>query len=177
MLRPRHGLAWESNVESGAALAVWKPRPFEPDTAVEAREFDVDLPLKKLPTLAELEADLAKHKGDRVLSERLYRKMQIVKLIGSGPTAALPAWVWRIGRVLVVAHPNEAYSRFQRDLRAAFPGFAVIVMNLVNGSCGYLSPPELYDHEIYPVWQSPFDRGGLAALTEACRRNLSEVAQ
>ena len=42
-------------------------------------------------------------------------------------------------------------------------------MNLVNGSAGYLSPAELYDTDIYQVWQSPYERGGLERLIEAAK--------
>lgn len=32
-------------------------------------------------------------------------------------------------------------------------------MNLINGSIGYVPPIELYDQDVYTVWQAPFDRG------------------
>jgi hypothetical protein len=37
-------------------------------------------------------------------------------------------------------------------------------MNIVNGSAGYLAPAELYDTDIYQVWQAPYARGSLERL-------------
>jgi hypothetical protein len=61
----------------------------------------------------------------------------------------------------------EAYSRIQRRVRAAFPDRAVVWLNLVNGSVGYLPPAELYELDIYPAWQTPFDRGSLERVEDA----------
>ncbi len=41
-------------------------------------------------------------------------------------------------------------------------------MNVVNGTIGYLPPAELYDEDMYEVWQTPLDRGCLESLTRAC---------
>ena len=50
-------------------------------------------------------------------------------------------------------------------------------MNLINGSIGYLPPADLYDTEVYPVWQTPFDRGSLEltleTMTQAIRNALA----
>jgi hypothetical protein len=49
-------------------------------------------------------------------------------------------------------------------------------MNLTNGSCGYLPPAELFDGmELYSVWQTPFAKGCLERVTEACKQMLSEL--
>ena len=40
-------------------------------------------------------------------------------------------------------------------------------MNLINGSVGYLPPADLYDLDVYPVWQTPFDRGCLERISDA----------
>lgn len=47
-----------------------------------------------------------------------------------------------------------------------FPDLAVICMDLVNGSVGYLAPADLYDLDAYPVWQTPFDQGCLERVGE-----------
>ena len=78
---------------------------------------------------------------------------------------------------IVFGQPNEAYSPLQTELRARFPDAAVVVMNLCNGSCGYLPPAPLYDEEIYAVWQSPFARGGLEMLIGAAEELLRETAE
>jgi len=71
------------------------------------------------------------------------------------------------GEALVLGSMAEAYSRLQRRLRAEFPDRAVVWLNLVNGSIGYLPPAERYDVDVYPVWQTPFDRGSLERVEEA----------
>lgn len=179
MLPPRHKLAYVGVVESGASLAVWRPRPFVPDRTVRALTFDTMLPLKPLPSEAELQKQMAACKS-RAVAERLFRKMQIVRQLsatarnGKAPT---PTWAWRIGRSLWFAHGNEAYSSFQVELRRKFPDFACVVMNVTNGEYGYLSPPELYDQHVYQVWQSPYDRQCLPTLLRSCQRAGRRLVQ
>jgi hypothetical protein len=167
MLAPGHRLAYAGVVESGASLAIWKPEPFEVSRKLSAAAIAVPLALKKLPSIEELKAQLDTCE-DRVIAERLRRKLRVVTAVGSGPTSDSPAWVWWVGDAVVVAQGNEPYSVFQQDLRTALSGHAVVVMNLANGSMGYLSPPEKYELDIYPVWQSPFGPGGLEAMRDAC---------
>ena len=73
----------------------------------------------------------------------------------------------------MVGHPNEAYSLLQTTLRDRFPSKAIAVMNVVNGHYGYLPPAHLYEHDLYPVWQTPFDRGSLEHLIETCSNKIS----
>jgi hypothetical protein len=180
MLPPGEALGYAGVTESGAPLAVWLPTPFTPSGVLSGDAIEVPLPLKPMPTAAELEAQL-ETTGDRALAERLFRKLQIVRSLDGGDAQPLPAWVWRVGESLVVAHPNEAYSCFQEDLRRAFPGHTVVVMNTSGASeMGYLYPPELDGRDIYQVWQTPFGADALTTLTEHCvaegRRLFAEDA-
>ena len=120
MLPPGQALRFDGVVESGAPLAVWLPTPFEPSGVLDGGLVEVPLPLKPMPTIEELEAQRAAT-DDRPLAERLFRKLQIVKNLSGGDHQVFPAWVWRAGDSLLIAHANEAYSCFQEDLRAAFP--------------------------------------------------------
>jgi hypothetical protein len=174
MLPPRTALSYAGVVESGAALATWKRRPFEPSGIVKAQQVSVELPLKTLPSEEELRRQFDSC-TDRVMAERIRRKIRVVHMVGSGPISRMPAWIWRIGDAVLVGQPNEAYSMFQTELRRMFPRNAVVVMNLVNGCCGYLSPPELHDLDIYQVWQSPFDRQALPRLIETCRDGINHL--
>ncbi|GMU21458.1 MAG: hypothetical protein AMXMBFR13_15510 [Phycisphaerae bacterium] len=174
MLPPKTMLEYAGVVESGAPLATWRRGSLEPSSAVAAVRIDVPLPLKVLPEAEELERELAVC-SDRTMAERIRRKLRIVRQVGPGPDCPMPAWIWRVGQALFVGQPNETYSHFQLALRGRFPDHAVVVMNLVNGSCGYLSPPELYDLDIYQVWQSPFDRPALARLIDACSQQLTRL--
>jgi hypothetical protein len=174
MLPPRTALRYGGVVESGAPLATWDRVAFEPPDGLETACFEIAMPLKKLPSESELRQELDAC-IDRVVAERLRRKLRVISHVGSGPTCATPAWIWRVGRSIIVGQPNEAYSLLQQALRRRYPDHAVIVMNLVNGSCGYLYPPELADRDIYQVWQSPFDRNALPALIDGCQRVIDRM--
>ncbi len=168
MLPPGQALGYDGVAESGAPLAVWLPTPFAPSRVLSGDAISVPLPLKPMPTVAELEAQRAAT-DDRPVSERLFRKIQIVSSLSGGDHQPFPAWVWRLGDSLVVAHPNEAYSCFQEDLRSAFPDCTVVVMNTTGATeMGYLYPPELDGRNIYQVWQTPFAADALPTLTEHC---------
>ncbi|HMI03416.1 MAG TPA: hypothetical protein VK541_13085, partial [Pedobacter sp.] len=163
MLPPAQALGFDKVVESGAPLAIWKPAAVKVSTAIWARMIDVPLPLKELPSLAEIEKEWEECR-DHVLKERLSRKLNVRKVVGEGKVTAMPLWVWQLGSSFLIGQPNEAYSAFQQELRTRFPGSALAVMNVVNGHIGYLPNKELYAQDIYSVWQSPFAEGGLETL-------------
>lgn len=172
---PGQQLAYDGVRESGAPLAVWRREAARHPATLKARKITVDLPLKDWPSAAELEAELAAT-PDRVMEERLRRKLSIRRGIGDGATFAFPVWIWQIGDALLAANMAEAYSRIQRHLRAAFPGTAVAYLNLANGSIGYLPPAERYDDDLYQVWQTPFDRGSLERLETALTAAFGALA-
>lgn len=174
MLPPRTALQFTGVVESGAPLATWARVPCAPSSAIAAETFCVALPLKPMPSPDEIERE-AEACADRVMAERLRRKLRVRQSVGTGSTCETGVWIWRIGDAILVGQPNEAYSAFQVELRRRFPRQAVAVMNLVNGCVGYLSPPELHDLDIYQVWQSPFDRTALDELTRACAERMSAL--
>lgn len=168
MERPGAQLRFDGIVESGAPLAVWRQEPTCVSTTIAAHCRLVPLPLKPMPSIAQIEAQWAAC-NDPVLKERLWRKRFVRKVVGDGSTAEVPLWIWRLGDALLFGQPNEAYSQFQIELRRAFGPCHVAVMNLVNGSAGYLAPAELYDSDVYQVWQSPYERAGLERLIEAAK--------
>lgn len=176
ILPPKKQLSFAGIVESGAPLAVWKKEPYEPSAALLVEMIEVELPLKPLPSLAEIETQWAECE-DNVLKERIWRRRGIRKTVGDGTTTHMPLWVWRLGDSVLVGQPNEAYSEFQQQLRAEQAPNAVAVMNIVNGSTGYLPPENLYAEDIYPVWQSPFEKGSLELLTEKAIRITRSLLQ
>lgn len=123
----------------------------------------VEYPIKNFPSHAELEREWTECE-DRVLKERLWRKICIRKAIGDGQLASVPLWIWQLGNSLLIGQPNEAYSEYQIALRQKYADKAVAVMNLTNGSIGYLPPRDRYDLDTYPVWQTPFAMGSLDLL-------------
>jgi len=174
MASPGMRLSYEGVVESGAALAMWRHQPVNVSTVIAARCIDVDLPLKPMPTVAPGEprppSDV-----DPVQKERLARQRAVRNIVGEGPTARMPLWAWRIGDAILVGQPNEAYSIFQIELRKRFAPRPLAVMNLVNGSAGYLAPRELYEQNIYQVWQSPFAAGSLEMLIGKASEQVREL--
>ncbi|MCC7193858.1 MAG: hypothetical protein IT444_13900 [Phycisphaeraceae bacterium] len=176
MLPPCQRLSYRGVTESGAPLAVWWPEAFEPSRIIEGRHVLIPFPLKKMPAPALLEQQIAQTK-DRAMKERLFRKLQIVKSLGKSKTKAQSAWIYRIGQTLIIAHCNEAYSQFQIQLRAAFPDFAVVVMNVTGAEMGYIAPPEFYKLNLYQVWQTPFDRGSYDLLLKTCRDEAARLTR
>ena len=163
MLPANQRLEFGGVVESGAPIAVWARKPHTHASTLKAVQVPVTFALQPMPTLKELDA-MIEETTDRAFAERLKRKRRIRKAVGEGESAKMPLWVWKVGDSLWVAHPNEAYSALQTQLREAFAPHPVVVMNITNGHFGYLATENLYDYEIYPVWQSPFGRGSLERL-------------
>ena len=171
---PGAQLGYVEVVESGAPLAVWKHEPNEPSHELRAIRTPVGLPLKNWPSAEELEKQ-RRECSDRALEERLRRKLNIRLGVGNGSSFELPVHVWRIGDAVLVGSCCEAYSVLQRELRRRFPDTTILCMNLINGSIGYLPPAELYDADIYTVWQTPFDRGSYERLLETMTREIRDV--
>jgi hypothetical protein len=171
---PGTQLSYAGAVESGAPLAVWKHEPNEASQELRAMSTSVALPIKNWPSAEELESQRCKC-TDQALKERLRRKLNIRLSLGDASTFELPVHVWRIGDAVLVGSCCEAYSVLQRELRRRFPDKMIVCMNLINGSIGYLPPAELYDQDVYAVWQTPFDRGSYERLLETMSREIREV--
>jgi hypothetical protein len=142
---------------------------------LRATRLDVDLEVKELPPVTELERRYP-GLGTRVLAERLVRARQVHRGLGDSRTTTVPLSLWRLGDAIVVAQPNEAYSWLQTELRRCFADRAVIVMNLTGGyGRGYLPRASLYDHEdLYQVWQTPYARGSLERVADAAKQGIVE---
>ncbi|HZM01539.1 MAG TPA: hypothetical protein VFC44_00825, partial [Candidatus Saccharimonadales bacterium] len=172
LLPPATGLSFAGVVESGAALGIWERSAYRVSTALSSERVEVALPLKPLPSLAEIE-ERWRECADRVFKERLGRQRAVRQAVGEGKSARTHVWVWRLGDALLVGQPNEAYSQFQQKLRRQMEPNPVAVLNLVNGSIGYLPPRPFCGRDLYPVWQTPFAAGALELLT----RTASKCAQ
>jgi hypothetical protein len=177
MLPAKSRLRYAGVVESGAPLATWSVQSDEPSGKLAAIVEQVELPLKgDFPEMAEIERRIAEiGNTDRVQSERLRRKRRVRINVGDGRTSRWPLWVWRIGDAYVVAQANEAYSHLSRRLREQFRDKTILTMNVTNGCCGYLPPADVYDQDLYQVWQTPFDRGSLERVTDAAMRAIDAL--
>jgi hypothetical protein len=167
-------LYFDRTVESGAPLAVWRHRSRESSTALRAVETTAELDLKDWPSADELEQQRIAC-DDRALEERLRRRRDIRRSLGDGETFSVPVHAWRIGDAILVGCCCEPYSHLQQELRRRFPDRTIVCLNLANGSIGYLPPADLYDVDVYPVWQTPFDRGGLERMIDAMTAAIERV--
>ncbi len=168
-------LEYSGPVESGAPLATWKYQPNEPLRALAAICREVELPLKEIPTLEEIEEDL-KTCQDRVIAERLRRKRETRWVVGNGQTAQVSLWAWRVGDAFIIGQANEAFSCLQMELRRRYAPHPVVVMNLVNGGeAGYLPPENVYTRDMYEVSQTPFDRGSLERMLDTAAAAIGEL--
>ena len=178
MLPPRQALAYSKTVESGAPLAVWRPQSFAPSTACGAILSPVDLPLRQLPSTDELTAELERaterHSEER--ARRKLRQVDQIRAVGQDGVCGQEITAWRTGSALFVATPSEPYSSFQMDLRNSFPDAAVFVVTAANsGVSGYLVPADLYDRDLYQVWQSPYAADALATLQREAAGAVSHL--
>ncbi len=177
LLPPATALRYEGPLESGATLAIWQREAAQASSTLQSSSPAVELPLKDRATIDRITAGWRTLDG-RVRLEREHRRALLLASL-PGQSAAVALRIWRIGDAFLVAQPDEAYSLFQREVRAAVEGNPVLVLNLAGGpSHGYLPPAGAYDHEadLYQVWQTPFGRGALDLLTEAATRAVRAAA-
>ncbi len=167
-------LAYAGTVESGAPLAVWKHQPRQLSDDLRTTQATANLPLKDWPSADELEEQRLAC-PDRALEERLRRKRDIRRGLGDGSTFGLPVHAWRMGDAVLVGCCAEPYAVLQKELRLRFPQQTILCLNLINGSIGYLPPADLYDSDVYPVWQTPFDRGSLELTIETMTQAIHDV--
>ncbi len=163
-------------VQSGAPLGRWEPRPVGGSRVLRAVSDAVGLDLRDLPTLAQMEAEWADI-DPRSRDERLRRARNLRDGYVTGPTVEHPTWVWQIGDGFLVAHPGEAYSRFQRTVREHAGDHPVVVANLTNGpGFVYLPTDEAYVRGAYQAWQSPLAPGSLARLEQHANHLIDTLA-
>ena len=156
-------LVFQGVVESGAPLGLWSPEPAEASAVLTATQSTVELPVQHheaLPGAAErAEAPAA------VVAERRLRHSYLAADYVYGDTAHHPLWVWRIGDSCWVAHPGEAFSDLQIELRQRHPDVPIVVMNCTNGpGFVYLPPRPDYAKDKYQVWQTVVGPGSLERL-------------
>lgn len=160
MFPPGHQMVFAGKQESGATLGRWQLEPCNPDRSLAVRSGTVQLEIASLPTISECrkEMELAPDGFER---ERAERRLAIREKLDPGDSHALPIFVWRLGRSVLVGAPVEFYSDVQIELRKRFPEFTVIVLNVCNGFLNYLPRESDYDRNSYPVKIALFARGSM----------------
>jgi hypothetical protein len=159
MLPPEQELFFDRIEDSGARLGRWSLRPKPASTRLAMTVTDTELPYADVPSEAELLKALADC-SDRPLKERLERRLMVRRDMGPGTGRVVHFTLCQIGDAFLVGAPAEPYSAFQMEMRRRFKGHAVMVLNLVNGSIGYLAPADTYDKPgLYQIKISLFRPG------------------
>lgn len=162
-------------VESGAPLAMWSERPTVVPHAVLRQRLDVWFPIRTPLD----EQQLSERWGgidETAASERAARARRLAEGYASNDAVLHPVWVWMWGDAIIVAHPGEAFSYLQTELRARHPSRAVVVLNLTNGpGFVYLPTRDAYERDRYQVWQTLMGAGALEVLVDRIDRLISEL--
>src|SRR5690606_36699540 len=95
--------------------------------------------------------------------------------IGTNQNDELSVWLWGLGNAIGVAQESAAYSVFHMAVGGAYPNRCHVFINIANGYLGYLAPKDLYDKEVYAVWQSPYDKGSLEILIEYTKIEIAKL--
>jgi hypothetical protein len=110
--------------------------------------------------------------------ERLKRKERMLEMANGNGLIELNITISKIGQIIFVGLPAEAYSEMQIKLRQAFPDCIIIVMNNCNGSSGYLIPQHYYQRtSFYPAWQTPYREGAFELVFEQCFSTIHKMCQ
>lgn len=176
-------------VVSGATLGVWSATELGADEQVSIERFQfhsfavplnyrADLPRKADVLASRAEWESRRHEalalGDQsaardahAMIERMDRQLTRLRVLPPDPRFPLPVWIWRLGDALWIACEGELYQSFQQELRRRFPGLAVIVMTLANGSrVTYLPEAAAFGQGSYPESISLLARGCLEDLVD-----------
>jgi len=172
----RYNQQWtfDSALQSGAPLAIFRENKIVPGSLFRQVKIEVKVPYKQLASVEEIEKQYNACQ-DRVMKDRLWRKLNTRKSIGSQASASLPVWIWQYGEAFIIAQSNEVYSICQQNIRHHFKGRFIAFVNIANGYLGYLPPADLYEKEMYAVWQTPFEKGSLELLTTAIIAEIQEL--
>jgi len=175
MLPPEQEIAFDRIEDSGARLGRWSLRAKPASTVLKATVSDTDLPYVDLPTEAEL-LKMLENCADRPLKERLERRLMVRRDVGDGKSRRVRTTLLQIGDAFLVGAPAEPYCAFQQQIRARFPGHAVMVLNIVNGNVGYLAPAETYDKRgLYQIKISLFRPGCMEQVVEDTSNSIKAL--
>ena len=150
-------------------------RPKPASTALKITRSTTELLYVNLPTEPELLEQL-KDCSDRPLKERLERRLMVRRDVGEGKSRTVSTTLVQLGDAFLVGAPAEPYSAYQKEIRARFPGHAVMVLNIVNGNVGYLAPAETYEKPgLYQIKISLFQPGCMEQVIDDTAKSLKEL--
>ncbi len=166
MPHPGHVMRFGGVVESGASLGIWEQVTASASDMLSTQVIRVPVSLQPLLTPEEL-TERWKHLGDTPARERIQRAMGLREDYVNDGGAQHPVWIMQIGDAVTVAHPGEAYSLMQTELRRRHPERCILVANCTNGP-GFMYLPErsAYERLPYQVWQTLLAAGTLEAVID-----------
>jgi hypothetical protein len=182
-------------VVSGATLGRWDYQPQVVPRHAVWREHTLDVPLsyrsdRKSPEDVQAEqarwqveestaltaGDAARARDARAHVERATRYLTRVRHLPAGDHYPFRTTLWRIGDTVWVPLDGEHYNVLQRRLRERFPGLAVVVGTIANGSnVWYLPDADSYGKGLYQDEVAVVERGSLEKLIEAIGRGIKEL--
>jgi hypothetical protein len=174
MLQPGMALVYDGVEQSGTPLAIWRERPAPVNSAMAARRVTVRLEVADMPTREDLEKKIAEC-TDRTMAERLNRALLRRLSVGDEREMDVSFLVWQLGDAFVMAMPGEMHTDFQMRLRARFPKARIAVLNIANGSLGYLPPAEEFPMRTYQTAIALHKPGSDDRVLEAAARTIGEM--
>jgi len=172
---PGHELRFAGVVESGASLGVWEQTPTTAPTSLSARVIHVPVPLQPILSAAD-QREQWLHIGETPARERVERALALRNGYVHDGRASHPVWLMELGDAVVVAHPGEAYSLMQTELRRRHPDRCILVANCTNGP-GFMYLPEqsAYHRVPYQVWQTLLAAGALETVIDATDSAIAQL--
>lgn len=176
MLNPGMDLVFQGAEESATPLAIWREKPARVNGAIGARRLTVRLEVAEMPTRDELDRQIASC-TDRAMLERLNRARLRRLAVGDEREMDVSFLVWQLGDAFVVAMPGEMHTEFQMRLRDLFPQAQIAVMNIANGSLGYLPPAEEFGMRTYQAQIALHKSGSNDRVLEAATTAIKEMIE
>jgi hypothetical protein len=156
-IEPHPTVIEKANYGSVTPISLYRRVPVE-DPPAQPLGFDaewVDLPLKRVPTEAEVEAELAEYRrtvdearatgaGQDVLNPLEYHvnwaeeALRVIRAGEAQPTTPAYLQAFRIGDVGISAIPGEVFSEIALQIKAASPAPATLFAGYTNGVISYL---------------------------------------
>ena len=175
MPRPGRIMRFAGVVESGASLGMWAQVPARSPTSLSARLIRVRVPLQPMLSPEEL-TERWSHLGETPARERVERAMGLRRGYVEDDAASHPVWIMEVGDAVIVAHPGEAYSTMQTELRSRHRDRCILVANCTNGP-GFMYLPErsAYERLRYQVWQTLLGAGALETVIDAIDEAIGKL--
>jgi hypothetical protein len=174
MLQPGMALVFAGAEQSATPLAIWRERPAPVNPTIAVKRLTVRLEVADMPTRAELEKQIAAS-TDRAATERLNRALLRRRQVGDERMMDVSFLLWQLGDAFVMAMPGEMHTDFQIRLRARFPKTKIAVLNIANGSLGYLPPAEEFPMRTYQTAIALHKPGADEIVLDAAARAIEEM--